>query len=198
MSQLIHEIEQPAPEINRQTVILSIDVESNGLQGEAFAVGAVLIRADGTKLDDFLGRAPIVGEVDKWVKKNVLPSMKEVAEDYPTARDMRNAFWAWYRVAKDQADYVLVDNGYPVEARFLIACQSDEIDDRYWDHPFPLLDLSSMLIQVGVKPLAIRTEFVADRLDPQMGRRHEPRTDAWVSALAAIKAWELSGRLSSK
>lgn len=191
-----YEITQPAPEMDRQTVILSIDVESNGLHGEGFAVGAVLIRADGTKLDDFLGRSPITGELDKWVKKNVLPPMKGVPENYSTAKAMRGAFWRWFLQAKDKADYVLVDNGYPVEARFLITCQEDDLEERYWDHPYPLLDLSGLLIQVGVKPLAIRTEFVADRLDPEMGQRHEPRTDAWVSALAAIKALEMSGRLA--
>ncbi|MFI5240151.1 MAG: hypothetical protein ACHQUB_00360 [Candidatus Saccharimonadia bacterium] len=189
-------LNQPAPEITRDTIFLSIDVESNGLQGDAFAVGAVLLRADNTKLDDFLGRSPITGKLDPWVKKNVLPPMKNVPEDYKSAKDMRNGFWSWFRIAKERADYVLVDNGYPVEARFLITCQQDDLEDRYWDHPFPLLDVSSLLIQIGVKPLAIRTEFVAERLDKQMGDRHEPRTDAWVSALAAIKALELSGRLS--
>jgi hypothetical protein len=109
---------------------------------------------------------------------------------------MRNAFWEWFKAAKEKADYVLVDNGYPVEARFLIDCQDDDIEARYWDHPFPLLDLAGILLQVGEKPLTVRAKFVEDRIAGVPAMRHNPRWDAWVSALAAFKAFELSGQLS--
>jgi hypothetical protein len=187
-------IDQPGPEITKETKFLSIDVESNGLHGEAFAVGAVLINAEGKVLDEFLGRCPIKGEVDPWVIENVLPPMEGVPENYKQAKRMRTAFWEWYKQAKSQADYVLVDNGYPVEARFLLKCQDDDLDGRYWDHPFPLLDLASMLVQVGIKPLAIRYKLVAEQIDNQ-NQQHNPRFDAWVSALATLHALKLSGRL---
>lgn len=190
-------MDQPAPEITTATTLLSIDVESNGLHGEAFAVGAVLIKADATVLDEFSGRAPIEGEIDKWVSKNVLPAMEGVPENYPNLAKLQAAFWAWYQPLKEQADYVMVDNGYPVEARFLLSCQDEDIEGRYWDHPYPLLDLASLLLQAGVKPLAVRYQFVAEEIGEQ-NQQHNPRWDAWVSALAAIKAWRLSGRLSDQ
>jgi hypothetical protein len=186
---------QPAPEITQDTKLLSIDVESNGLHGAAFAVGAVLVNGRGEVLDEFVGRSPIEGEVDKWVTKNVLPAVNELPENYDSATKMREAFWTWYKAAKDQADYVLVDNGYPVEARFLINCQDEDLDNRYWDHPFPLLDLSSMLLQVAVKPQAVRHLLVADELGERVVQQHNPSFDAYVSALATLKAWRLSGRL---
>lgn len=186
-------MDQPAPEITKDTKLLSIDVESNGLHGEAFAVGAVLIQADGKVLDDFLGRCPIEGEVDSWVKKNIIKPLKGVVENYDSSLKMRDAFWEWYRAAKEQADYVLVDNGYPVEARFLLQCQADDLEGRYWDHPYPLLDLSALLLAVGVKPLAVKWQWVEDRV-PQGAIRHHPRFDAQVSALAAFKALELAAK----
>lgn len=189
-------IEQPAPPIDLRTTLLSIDVESNGLHGPAFAVGAVLIRLDGTIVDEFAARSPIRGEVDPWVNKYVIPPMKDFAQTHRSAKAMRTDFWQWYKQAKEKADYMMVDNGYPVEARFMLSCQDENIDERYWDHSFPLLDLASLLIQVGVKPLAVRYKFVEDMVGDEPVLQHNPRYDAWVSALAAIKAFKLSGRLA--
>lgn len=191
-------IDQSLPKLTTQTTILSIDVESNGLHGEAFAVGAVLMKLDGTILEEFLGRCPIKGELDPWVKERVLPAMTNVKEDYQDTKKLRAAFWKWYKPIKERTDYAIADNGYPVEARFLIACQDDDLSERYWDHPFPLLDPASMLMQIGIKPLAIRYEFVADRLNNQSVLQHNPRFDAWVSALTVIKALEISGQLKKK
>ena len=181
--------------ITRETVLLSFDVESNGLHGKAFAVGAVLMRADGTILDEFIGRSPIKGELDPWVVANVLPPMKDVLEDYKTPKALRGAFWKWFTGHKDEVDYVVTTNAYPVEARFLIDCQDDDIEARYWEHPFPILDTASLLIQLGIKPLAIRSQLVADRIKDEPELRHQPRWDAWVSAVTAIWALEQSGQL---
>jgi hypothetical protein len=186
--------DQPAPPISGETKLLSVDVESNGLHGPAFAVGAVLIKLDGSIVDEFQARSPIEGELDPWVKENVLPPMEDFAETHKDAKSMRADFWQWYKKAKEQADYVMFDNGYPVEARFFLSCQDDDIDANYWDHPFPVLELASLLIQVGVKPLAVRYKFVSDQLEGPV-RQHHPRFDAQVSALTAIKALKLSGRL---
>jgi hypothetical protein len=187
--------DQPAEAINSKTTLLSIDVESNGLHGKAFAIGAVLINLAGEIIDEYSARSPIRGAVDPWVKDNVLPPLKNFPVTHPSAKAMRRDFWQWYKTAKDRANYVMVDNGYPVEARFMISCQDDDIDERYWDHAFPLLDLSSLLIQVGIKPLAVRYKLVEDLIASQPNLHHNPRWDAWVSALVAIKALRLSGRL---
>ncbi|HSX48372.1 MAG TPA: hypothetical protein VLF41_02635 [Candidatus Nanoarchaeia archaeon] len=193
-TQLNHD--QPAPPITKHTTLLSVDVECNGLHGKAFAVGAVLIDMTGKIIDEFQARCPIEGEVDPWVQKHVIPPLKDFNQTHRDARTMRDAFWQWYKAAKEQADYVMFDNGYPVEDRFFIDCQDDDIDERYWDHPFPVLELASLLIQVGIKPLAVRYRLVEDEIVGQPNLQHNPRFDSWVSALAAIKAFKLSGRLA--
>lgn len=190
----IEEQDQPAPEITLETKLLSIDVECNGLHGKAFAVGAVVMKLDRTIVDEFGARCPIEGELDPWVRKNVLPVLTEFPETHRTALAMRDDFWEWYRAAKENSDYMMVDNGYPVEARFLISCQDDDIEERYWDHSFPMLDLASIFITIGVKPLAIRYKFVASELGEAQNLQHNPRFDSWVSALAAAKALKIAGR----
>lgn len=182
-------------EITKDTKILSIDVESNGLHGEAFAVGAVLIDCAGKLHDEFSARCPVSDELDPWVEKHVMPSLKDFPETHKDAKAMRDTFWKWFTGAKAEADYVLADNGYPVEDRLLIACQEDNLEERYWGHPFPLIDLSSMLLQVGVKTSIERNQFVGEEINPTEVLKHNPRWDAWVSALAMIKALRLAGRL---
>lgn len=190
-------MENPNP-ITPDTKILCLDVEANGLHGPAFAVGAVLITAAGEVLDEFMARCPIEGPIDKWVKENVLPKVSDLPETHPDASSMRESFWEWFKATKENADYVLLDNGYPVESRFLITCQQDNLDERYWQHPFPLLELSSLLIQVGIKPLAVRYKLVEDQMVGTKVMQHNPRYDAEVSARAAILAFTLSGQLKEK
>jgi hypothetical protein len=185
---------KPYKPIGRDTIILSFDIESNGLHGKAFAVGSVLMNMSGKVIDEFEARCPIRGEVDPWVRKNVLPALIDMPTKYPSGKALREAFWGWYKPAKAQADYVVVNNGYPVETRFLAACQDEDIENRYWDHPFPMLDLSSLLLQVGIKPLEVRHRLVEDQLGNQE-LQHHPRFDAWVSGLVTIKALKLSGQL---
>ena len=184
-----------ADPITPKTNFLSFDVETNGLHGQAFAVGAVLMRANMEIIDEFSGRCPIEGAVDPWVEKNVLPSIADLPTKYPDGLALREAFWQWYTVVKTQADYTIVNNGYPSEARFLIACQEDDLEKRYNEHPFPLIELNSLLLQVGVKPLALKKKFVEDEIQGQPPLHHHPRWDAWVTALAAIKALKMSGQL---
>lgn len=195
MSKLTEQ-DHSAPEITKDTVIVSFDIESNGLHGPAFAVGAVQMKLDGTILDEFQARIDIKGEVDPHVTKYILPPMADMPVTHKSAKAMRKAFWEWFKTAQEKSDYVLVSNGYPVEYRFLIDCQDDDIDARYWDHPFPILELGSLLVQVGIKPLAVKFKFVEDEMQGAPVLQHNPRFDAWVSGLAAIKAFKLSGRLS--
>lgn len=176
------------PEITRDTKILSFDLEANNLHGTPFAVGALVIDGHGQVHDSFTGRCPIDGEVDPWVKVNVLPAIKDMAETHGGYADMREAFWRWFVATEEASDYVLVSNGYPVEYRFLIDCQEASLDERYWQHPFPILDLTSILVATGhdsgVGKSQIRKKVRQDTSFAQ----HHPYDDAKLAALMAFEA----------
>jgi hypothetical protein len=176
--------------------ILSFDIESNGLHGEAFAVGAVLMRSDGTIHDEFVGRCPVVGELDPWVRDNVLPPMTGIPETQGDGRSLRDAFWHWYTTSKPHADIVLANNPYPVEARFLIACQEDLPAKRQLEHPFPLIDLASLLLGVGVRTRDEREKFAREAIAKASADAadlsHNPRWDAWATAVTAHAALALA------
>jgi hypothetical protein len=172
---------------------LSFDVESNGLHGDAFAVAALLIAADGSTEAEFLGRCPITGPVDPWVRDNVLPPMTGIPENFATFAALRTGFWEWYAQHKPAANYVLANNPYPVEARFLLACQADDPETRYTEHPFPLIDLASLLVAGGITTKPSKDAFMAAVIGDTPDEAHNPKWDAWITARAALRALDAAG-----
>ncbi len=167
-------------------MILSFDAESNGLHGDAFAIGAVLLPDDSNELTEhFFARCPITGDVDPWVRDNVLPPLADERETHATAREMRDAFWAWLTSHMAGAT-VVADCAWPVEAGLLCACVDDD-PTRAFKGPYPLHEVASLLLAAGLDPLASYAEQV---LSGYSARKHHPVYDAHVSALCARMALE--------
>lgn len=181
------------PPLSNDTKLLCFDVETNGLHGQAFAVGAVVMDMDGNILDEFTGRTKIVGPVDAWVEKNVLPVIKEMSLTHATEKDLREAFWRWYVPAEAASDYVLVSNGYPVEYRFLLKCQEENLEERYWQHPFPILDLFSLLVQASDK--LSKSKLLDEIMRDHNLSLHNPLDDAKMTTLAAFEAFRRTGKI---
>lgn len=175
------------PEITRDTKILSFDLEANNLHGEPFAIGAIVIDGHGTVHDSFTARCPIKGEVDPWVQTNVLPVIADMAQTHGNYIDMREAFWRWYVAAEAVSDYVLVSNGYPVEYRFLLDCQDASLDERYWQHPFPILDLASILVTAEKEPGLTKSQLRRTIRKAASFSQHHPFDDAKMAALMAFE-----------
>lgn len=179
------------PPIGPDTKLLSFDLETNGLHGSAFAVGAVVMNAKGEVLDSFVARCPLAHEVDPWVKANVFPAIHDMQVTHTDQKTLRHDFWQWYLQVEPKSDYVLVSNGYPVEYRFLLQCQEDDLETRYWQHPFPILDLTSILLATGHDPSA-KSQLVAKIVREGKFSRHHPLDDAKIAALAAFAALGLA------
>ena len=118
-----------------------MDAETNGLWGQAFSIGAILV-IDGVITDRFVGRCPIEEDVDGWVAENVLPTMTGIPVNYSSYEELLRAFMAWRNSNKEGA-VELVHMGVPVEARlFIDAHKLGIIGD--WDGPYPLVDCSAI------------------------------------------------------
>lgn len=121
--------------------IFSFDAETNGLWGEAFAIGAVVTNADGKILKKWVGHCPIAGKVNSWVEQNVLPKLENIIITHNSYKELLNGFMQFYLENKADKD-VIVHMGLPVEARlFLDAHKMGFIGD--WDAPYPLIDISA-------------------------------------------------------
>ena len=119
--------------------IFSFDAETNGLHGQAFTIGAIVYSSDGVEIDRFVARCPIDGEVNPWVKENVLPQIESIPQTHDSYEDMLKAFSDFWLKYKDNAD-ALVHMGQIVEAKI--------IKDAYklgylgeWDCPYGWIDI---------------------------------------------------------
>lgn len=176
------------PALSQATKILCFDLETNGLHGQAFAIGAIVLDGYGEIRDEFTARCPLKGEVDEWVRDNVLPSIKDMPMSHGDYEAMREAFWRWFVKTEPQVDYVLVSNGYPVEYRFLLNCQEANLNERYWQHPFPIIELSSLLFALGQLTEASKNKLITKVTTGRDFSKHHPLHDAKVTAMVAFEA----------
>jgi hypothetical protein len=107
----------------------SIDVESIGLYGEAFAVGWVVVDAAGTEKENgywicSANNASGTMSDRQWIEANVLPHLP--APNCSSIDELEEQFWqTWQRVKQDYVGIVAIaDCPYPVETSFLADCVS--------------------------------------------------------------------------
>lgn len=159
------------------------DVETNGLYGEAFAVGAVVYE-NGQEIARFSGIAEANSIDNPWVIENVLPHLGEL-KNFDSKLEMRNAFWDFWKQHKDGA-FCFADVGSPVESNFFRKCIEDDLGGRQWDGPYPLHEVASVLLTKGIDPDVSRTEFTGYE-----GTPHNPVYDSIASYKTLIKALSL-------
>lgn len=177
-------------------LVMSVDVESRGLFGEAFAVGWVVCEHGQEVSSGFVGcpydaARPGDGEPcpddEGWVLTNVLPVLPPPSVGSP--REVRDTFWAAWAALRRRGGVMLVECGHPVESRFLLDCIRDE-PGRRAEFPRPILDLSDFLWAAGLDPLA---EY--PRQDDELPRHH-PVHDARATARMfreVLATWDLAG-----
>ena len=163
--------------------IFSWDVETNGLIGRAFAIGAVLYE-NGKECKTFYSRCPIEGDIDSWVEANVLPQMADMSVTHKSYKEMLKAFAAFFLENKENAD-VIFHMGCPVEARVII----DLHDNGYlgpFDGAYPWLDVAGVLKKAGFDPTSVDSYNAAHGIEvpqPEAGGTHNPLYDSRAAAL---------------
>jgi hypothetical protein len=185
----------------KEQVFLVFDVESVGLHGPTFAVGWVLKHINGEELDyrcyaidlrdvynehrNKPDHAHLTSGLNWWTKKHyavLMDSMWPNDRLHISERDMRLSFWQEYRQYLKQYPNLLLaaDVPWPVKANFLTACIRDNLPDREWQGPYPILDIASVLAAKGLDPLQ---KF--DRYPDELPE-HNPLADARQSARVLV------------
>lgn len=171
--------------MKRKTFFI-FDVESMGLQGEAFAVGGGVYFDNGAALWEFqfcVDPRDVNGtdSARLWVTENV--PLMEITHRGVTG--MRSAFWEMWQKAKAGGAIMAVDVGWPVEARFLAACVDDDLANREYDGPYPIFEIATARLLAGFDPVG-----TCDRTPSEMPP-HNPLADARHSARLLSKALEI-------
>lgn len=157
--------------------ILVFDVESISLHGSGFAVGAIVVNRGGIEIDSFeLLSKEGLENVNDWVKANVLPHLK----DMPRCDSdfiLRDKFYEFYMKYKETAE-IWSDCNFPVETNFLSEIVKDDFENRQWNMPYPLKDISTIVdinidraLECGINNL----------------KKHNPFDDAKASAYLLLQ-----------
>lgn len=158
------------------SIFFVFDVESVGLHGEGFAVAGGVYLANGAAQWEFSFRCPMDRaeglQADRdWVIRNV-PAIS-VTDGSPCG--IRMAFWkAWERAKADGAE-MAAECLWPVEARFLRDCITDDAQ-RLLTAPYPCHEIASVMLSAGMNPMATYNRT------PSELPCHNPLADARQSA----------------
>ena len=130
--------------------IFSFDTETNGLYGQAFAIGAI-VTENGKEVARYTGRCPIEEKIVPWVKQNVLPKIRGIKENLASYKDLLNDFYRFYVNNKEAAD-IITHISYPVETKVMRDMIELNLKERAQNSPFPLIDVAGVLIAKGEDP----------------------------------------------
>lgn len=137
-----------------------VDAESDGLYGGILSVAALVTNEENRELEHFYGAVdPARCRVTvPWVRENVVTYLAEAEAFYDSETALLTAFWAFWSRHREQAECI-ADVGYPVEAGLFTRCVALDPKTRYYQGPYPLLDLATLLRARGIDPLRERASL---------------------------------------
>lgn len=163
--------------------IISIDAETDGLYGDAFAIAGTVHNLNGEELTEhrFLGRCGNLHVTNEWVKENVLPTLGNVRVTHDTPNDLLRDFAKWW--VENKADSTVICHmGTPVEAGLFIRAHAQGFIGDF-DGPYPLIDIAGNLQQVGEDPTSVDDYAKKHELSLPDGNPHNPLYDCQVAVL---------------
>ena len=166
--------------------VFSWDVESNGLVGKGFAIGAVVYDEDGNEIKQFYSRCPIMGEVDSFVEENVLPQMEELPVTHESYEEMLEAFASFFLENKEET-HVIFHMGNPVEGRVIVDLHDFGFLGEF-DGAYPWLDVAGCLLMAGEDPTSVDSYNAKHGIvvPEDKGGTHNPLYDARAAALCFL------------
>ena len=164
--------------------IFSLDAETDGLYGPAFAIG-VSVREDGAEIARFAGRCP--HEVaNEWVLENVVPALAEMLITHESSEELEEAFWRFWLEHRETAIPIAHCHS-PVETGLFRRCVERDLSARQWLGPYPAIhDVATLLLLLGEVPDSVDAYAAKHGLEVPEGAAHNPYYDAVVAALV----WE--------
>lgn len=161
--------------------ILSFDCESAGLLGDTFAVGFV-VHLDGEEIECgwlSIGVEKVwehcASSDRKWLVSNTPPEILFPQEHEPHYAATSDGMERWFkRVVEKHSDALIVcDCGFPVEEKFLRACEI---------FPYPLHEVATALLMDGRDPTG-----TFERREDELPKHH-PMMDARQSCRVFLEA----------
>jgi hypothetical protein len=159
------------------------DCESIGLHGEVFWAGWALLENDGAIFEGgqyLCSKNHAMGtSVDRtWVDANCPASSTSMLEDTlcDSPSEVARKFWSIWEHYREEGYQLACECAWPIEAAFLSRCMRESKLHLPFAGPYPLFDISSVLLGAGRDPMASYERF------PSELPMHDPVRDAMQSA----------------
>ncbi|TWS95561.1 hypothetical protein [Streptococcus sp. sy018] len=138
-----------------------IDAETDGLYGQLLTLAVLISDTSGNVIEEFYAGLPHALDkvTNHWVKEHVLPYVNDY-QAFDCKNDLLNAFWQLWLKYHNQETLCFVDVGIPVEASIWHQVIQLDVENRTFLAPFPIIDISSLLLAKGYNPLISRQELV--------------------------------------
>ena len=145
--------------------LVFVDAETDGLYGGFLTVALIATDWKASEIERaYYGiKKENMVVKDAWVKENVLPKMGIYEECVDETELFAKVWDFWLKYQKEA--YAICDVGYPVEMRLFEKCVLLNEEERKWEAPFPMLDLSSILIAKGYAPLIDKEKMLEDFME---------------------------------
>lgn len=159
------------------------DCETIGLHGEVFWVGMCLLEKDGSisNIGQYFcpkNHAQGTATDRAWVDENCPPAAcTQMSDAYcDTPSEVGRKFWLLWENYREQDYQLACECAWPIEAAFLSRCMREASLHLPFAGPYPLFDISSVLLGAGRDPMASYERF------PSELPMHDPVRDAMQSA----------------
>jgi len=170
-------------EKNQCPWVFSFDVETDGLWGSVFAIGAVVLNSRGEKQCEFGGKLKNFAPKNEWVQKNVMPRLNGF--DFEDYNQLLLNFSKFYLKWHKEGVIFVVHMGYICESLLLREMKEKGYIGE-WDAPYPLYDVSGYLDAIGEDPTSV--DKYAKKLGISCeGETHNPVYDAWMTGKIFIR-----------
>lgn len=137
-----------------------LDAETDGLYGAFLSVAALAADEAGNEIEHFYGAVrPEKAKIQSpWVLKHVAPQLQNADTLFDSEDALLEAFWCFWMKYREGAACI-ADVCCPVEARLFSECVTRALPEREFLGPYPLFDLSTLLLARGIDPDASRREL---------------------------------------
>lgn len=130
-----------------------VDAETDGLYGSFLSVAAVVTDENGEKVDEFSASVLVTKdslEVE-WVRENVFPFLERAEIRVVDEAELLALFWDFWIRHRENV-ICIADVPFPVETRLFSRCIEMDCEQREFLGPYPLYDLATALLSVGINP----------------------------------------------
>lgn len=174
-----------------EKIVLSLDAESDGLWGSAFAISSSIYTENGERVCSVVWNIEEYVPEDKWTLDNVIPNIPKNYDNdgitfrfnFSTREEMLVSFAdLWKYINSISKVRTIWHMGHIVESRLFLDLREKNLIGVF-DAPYTPVEISTLLQMKGFRPDSVDEYLAKEMSDVKIsGSTHDPLYDTLVAA----------------